>query len=398
MTATETELRERLREVEDPALGSDIVSLGLIDDLRVTDGVAELTLEFTAPYAPDEMAMGRQIREVAADLGLEAQLSVTFPDRDSGSPIPEVRNVIAVSSGKGGVGKTTVATNLAAGLADAGARVGLFDADIYGPNVPRMVGIEAEPGVTDEEKHDPAMLRGPMIDKLIVELLEDVEWNRLDYLVVDLPPGTGDAQLTLLQTVPVAGALIVTTPEDVALDDVRKGLRIFSDHDVPILGLVENMSGFHCPDCGGVHDLFGSGGGSEVAAEYDVPLLAEIPMDPEIRSRNDADGPPAVLGGGPAAEPLSELVDAVTNRVGAVGRAAVSGVDPGEFGLESGDSGLESDEHTADAEGSTVEGAVAESTAAGGFEGADAHEDANSDTGSAVSGGLEFSDGDDGSE
>ncbi len=348
MTVSESQLRERLRDVEDPALGIDIVSLGLVTDLRVDDGVAEITLAFNAPYATDEMKMGDRIREVVGELGLETRLSVTIPQRDSGNPLTGVRNVIAVSSGKGGVGKTTVATNLAAGLADEGARVGLLDGDIYGPNVPKMIGIDGEPGMTDDgslvppeaygvkvismafltrEDDDPAVLRGPMVDKILIRLIEDVEWGRLDYLVVDLPPGTGDAQLTLVQTLPVAGSVVVTTPEDVALDDVRKGIEMFRNHDTPVLGIAENMSAYHCPDCGGEHALFGSGGGQEVAETYDVPLLEEIPMNPEIRTRSD-DGAPVVLWDTDASEPFEALVESVANRVGAVNRAAVAGIDP----------------------------------------------------------------------
>jgi len=190
------------------------------------------------------MEMGDEIRDAVSELGVDAELSVTPPGHDPMSLVPEVENLVAVASGKGGVGKTTVSVNLAAALADRGARVGLLDGDIYGPNVPRMVGVEAEPAITADDTlvppeaygmklmsmafllgnvEDPAMLRGPMIDKILVRLLEEVEWGRLDYLVVDLPPGTGDAQMTLLQNVDVTGSVMVTTPEDVAVDDVRKG-------------------------------------------------------------------------------------------------------------------------------------------------------------------------------
>ncbi len=356
MTVDETRLRERLRNVEDPRLGSDIVSLGLIDDLRITDdGVAEITLAFNAPYSPDEMAMGDRIRDVVSELGLETSLSVSLSWQEPDSPLPKVRNVVAIASGKGGVGKTTVATNLAVALADAGARVGLLDGDIYGPNVPQMIGIDAEPGLTEDgqlvppegygvkmvsmafladEKTDPAMLRGPMVDKLLTQLIEGVEWGTLDYLLVDLPPGTGDAQLTLMQTVPVTGAVVVTTPEDIALEDVRKGIRMFSEHDTPVLGVVENMSTFRCPSCGDHHDLYGSGGGEAVADEYGLPLLGEIPMDPEIRARNDADGPLAVLGDSPTAEPFDGLADAVADRVGIRNRAEMAGVDPEDRSVE----------------------------------------------------------------
>ena len=349
MTTAETRLRERLRNVEDPALDGDIVSLGLIEDIRIVDDTAEISLAFNAPYATDEMAMGDRIREVCSELGLEASLSVSLSWQDADSPLPDVRNIIAVSSGKGGVGKTTVATNLATALSEAGARVGLLDGDIYGPNVPSMIGVDGEPGLTDDEtlvppeaygvklismgflaqeNTDPAMLRGPMIDNILTQLIEHVEWGDLDYLVVDLPPGTGDAQLTLLQTVPLTGAIVVTTPEDVALEDVRKGVRMFTDHGTPILGVVENMSGFTCSNCGDHHEIYGSGGGRKIADEYDIPLLGEIPIDPEIRAGTDTDGPVAALKDGPTAESFADFAGGVANRVGAVNRAEVAGVDP----------------------------------------------------------------------
>ena len=316
MTPDETQVRERLRAVEDPVLGEDIASLGLIDDVRIDDGTVHVSVAFNAPYATDEKAMGDRIREEIEALGLEPSISVSLSWEDPDSPLPDVRNVVPVASGKGGVGKTTVATNLATALAETGARVGLLDADIYGPNVPGMIGIEAKPGLTEDGKilppeadgiklmsmaflsdddTDPAMLRGPMIDKLLSELIEETEWGELDYLLVDLPPGTGDEQLTLLQSVPVTGAVVVTTPEDIALEDVRKGIRMFHDRGTPVLGIVENMSFFEAPESGEIYDIFGSGGGADVADEYGLPLLAEIPIDPEIRSGSDADKPVTVL-------------------------------------------------------------------------------------------------------
>ena len=349
MTADADQVRERLRSVEDPVLGKDIATLGLIDDVRVEDGVATVSVAFNAPYSGDEKAMGDRIREEIEALGLEPEITVSLSWEDSDSPLPDVRNVVPIASGKGGVGKTTVATNLATALAQTGARVGLLDADIYGPNVPGMIGIEARPGLTEdgkivppeadgmklmsmaflsEDDTDPAMLRGPMIDKLLSELIEETEWGELDYLLVDLPPGTGDEQLTLLQNVPVTGAVVVTTPEDIALEDVRKGIRMFVDRGTPVLGIVENMSSFRCPSCGDEHDLYGSGGGTAVAEEYDVPLLAEIPMDPEIRSGGDADKPVTVLQETAAADRFFDLRDAVVDRVGAVNRAEKAKLDP----------------------------------------------------------------------
>ena len=342
MTVDEAQIRERLREVTDPVLGEDIVSLNLVDDILLKDGTAKVAVAFNAPYSGDEKAMADAIRKQIEQLDLEPDVRVSLSWEDEDSPLPEVRNIIPVASGKGGVGKTTVATNLATALAETGARVGLLDADIYGPNVPGMLGIEAKPGLSEDnmilppevdgiklmsmafltdDDTDPAMLRGPMVDKLLSELIEETQWGELDYLLVDLPPGTGDEQLTLLQSVPVTGAVVVTTPEDIALSDVRKGIRMFHDRGTPVLGVVENMSSFTCPNSGDVYDIFGTGGGQKISEEYDIPLLGEIPIDPEIRSGGDEDKPVTVLQGTAAAEHFFELRDAVTNRIGAVNRA-----------------------------------------------------------------------------
>jgi ATP-binding protein involved in chromosome partitioning len=250
-----------------------------------------------------------------------------------------VKNVIAVASGKGGVGKSTVAVNLAAGLADLGARVGLFDADVYGPNVPRMVAADEAPQATEEEvlvpperfgvklmsmafligDDDPVIWRGPMVHKVITQLVEDVAWGQLDYMIVDLPPGTGDTQLTLLQNVPVTGAVIVTTPQAVALDDARKGLRMFGRHDTNVLGITENMATFQCPDCGSAHDIFGKGGGQAFAEENEMPFLGSIPLDPDVRTGGDA-GEPAVLGEGETADAFRVVTENVANNVGVLHR------------------------------------------------------------------------------
>jgi len=312
----EERVRETLTSVEDPALGSDIVSLGLINSIELDGDTVTVDLALGAPYSSAETAIAEEVRELLSAAGLDVQLTANVdrgldPDEDV---LPGVENVIAVSSGKGGVGKSTVAVNLAAGLADMGASVGLFDADVYGPNVPRMVESDERPQATPDEtivpperygmklmsmaflvgEDDPVIWRGPMIHKLITQLVEDVEWGRLDYMVVDLPPGTGDTQLTLLQSVPISGSVIVTTPQEVALDDARKGLRMFGKHDTPVLGIVENMSGFSCPDCGSVHDIFGSDGGRRFAGENDLPFLGELPLDPDVREGGDT-GRPVVL-------------------------------------------------------------------------------------------------------
>ncbi len=307
---------DRLRAIEDPDLGDDIVSLGLVNELSVEPDRVAISLALGAPYSPHETQIASEVREAFSDFDGELDLSAHVETGLSADErvLPNVENVIAVSSGKGGVGKSTVAVNLAAGLSKLGARVGLFDADIYGPNVPRMVDAHQRPQATDEEviippekfgmklmsmdflvgKDDPVIWRGPMVHKVLTQLWEDVEWGHLDYMVVDLPPGTGDAQLTLLQSVPVTGAVIVTTPQDVALDDANKGLRMFGRHDTVVLGIAENMSGFICPDCGSEHEIFGKGGGKAFAAENELPYLGGIPLDPSVRTGGD-EGKPIVL-------------------------------------------------------------------------------------------------------
>ncbi|MFB6149241.1 MAG: P-loop NTPase, partial [Halobacteriales archaeon] len=294
----EADVRERLRDVQDPDLDDDIVSLDLINSIEITDGVISISLKLGAPYSPNETTIADEVRAALADTGMEIDLSASV-ERDVATDddvLPNVKNVIAVASGKGGVGKSTVAVNIAAGLAALGARVGLFDADVYGPNVPRMLDADDHPNATESEtivppekygmklmsmdflvgKDDPVIWRGPMVHKVITQLIEDVEWGALDYMIVDLPPGTGDTQLTLLQTVPLSGAVIVTTPQSVSIDDARKGLRMFGRHDTPVLGIVENMGSFVCPDCGSTHDIFGSGGGQAFAEEVEMPYHGSI--------------------------------------------------------------------------------------------------------------------------
>ncbi|KAB1188131.1 MULTISPECIES: Mrp/NBP35 family ATP-binding protein [Haloferax] len=343
----EADVRDLLRAVEDPDLGDDIVSLGLVNAIEVDGDTARISLALGAPYSPTESEIGRQIRELLAEEGLEADLTAKIPsDRapDEEEVLPGVKNIIAVASGKGGVGKSTVAVNLAAGLSKLGARVGLFDADIYGPNVPRMVAAEEAPQATQDQtiippekygmklmsmaflvgEDDPVIWRGPMVHQLLTQLVDDVQWGSLDYLVLDLPPGTGDTQLTILQTLPLTGAVIVTTPQNVALDDANKGLRMFGKHDTNVLGIVENMSTFRCPDCGGHHDIFGAGGGREFAASNDLPFLGALPLDPAVREGGDGGKPIVLEDDNETADAFRVMVENVADMTGIIQRRRVS--------------------------------------------------------------------------
>lgn len=258
-------------------------------------------------------------------------------------PIPGVKNLVAVASGKGGVGKTTVAVNLALALSKLGSKVGLLDADVYGPNVPLMLGTDETPRAVSERRiipveamglkmismgllspgDKPMIWRGPMLHSVIQQFLRSVEWGELDYLVVDLPPGTGDVQLTLIQTVPVTGAVIVTTPSVVALADVRKAIEMFRQVNVEVLGVIENMSTFACPHCGKSIDIFGHGGGTRTAQEYGVPVLGEIEIDPQIRIGGDTGKPVAAAGENSAgAKSLYAIARSVTARLEEVSATA----------------------------------------------------------------------------
>jgi len=297
-----------------------------VTDVRVDvkDASAVITAPPPArPPAPPPKAASRTLPV----MGQEAPAQRPVPPAPTPVAYPRLGRIVAISSGKGGVGKSTVATNLAIALAKQGARVGLMDADVYGPNVPRMMGVNAQPPVHDEkiipleahgvkvmslgfliERDQPAIWRGPIIMKIITQFLRDVQWGDLDYFLVDMPPGTGDAQLSLVQATMVHGAIIVTTPQEVASGDALRGAKMFQRVDVPVLGIVENMSYFLCPHCGDRTAIFGTGGGGRLAAELGVPLLADIPLYPAVLEGADR-GQPIVVSepDAPAAVALTEL-------------------------------------------------------------------------------------------
>ncbi len=329
-----------LSTIVDPDFRRDVVSLGMIKDLNVEDGVVSFTFELTNPACPVKDRFQALAEERLKALpGVSAvRIRMTSNVRRSRrlgeAMLPGVRQTIAVASGKGGVGKSTVAVNLAAGLGLTGARVGLLDADIYGPSVPAMVGTDAQPAIRGEKLvpvevfgvrvmsigllagGDRAMIwRGPMVSRAIQQMLGDVTWGELDYLVIDLPPGTGDASLTLAQQVPLTGVAIVCTPQEVALQIAVKALRMFRQLNVPILGLIENMSWYRCPRCGHEAHVFAHDGARRAAARLDVPFLGAVPLDEGIREEADA-GVPVVVArpASPGASAFREVVSRVAAR------------------------------------------------------------------------------------
>lgn len=318
---TEQEVLDALRQIIDPDLHKDIVTLGFIQDLKIENADVSFRIVLTTPACPVKEQMETQAYELVGALEGVENVKVTMDaevPKGRGSTnnltLSNVKNIIAVSSGKGGVGKSTVAVNLAVSLAIDGAKVGLMDADIYGPNVPLMLGVaHRQPTIFNEkivpiEAHGvkmismallappdkPMILRGPMLHGIVRQFLSDVNWGELDYLIVDMPPGTGDVQLSLAQLVPVQGAVLITTPQIVSLADVRRALKMFETVAVPILGVIENMSYFIAPDTLNRYDIFGKGGGSEFADEMGVPFLGEVPLGIEVREAGDK-GVPVVV-------------------------------------------------------------------------------------------------------
>ncbi|HEY9387594.1 MAG TPA: Mrp/NBP35 family ATP-binding protein [Nitrososphaeraceae archaeon] len=309
-----------LKKVVDPELHKDIVSMGMIKDLTINDGKVAFTLELTTPACPFNSDIEQDVRNAMATIGVkDLELKVTARVMEGRAIsmdelMPTVKNIIAIASGKGGVGKTTISVNLALALAKTGAHVGLLDADIYGPSVPLMLGVKDTPQVFNnkirplsiegvkvismgffyEQSQQAGIYRGPIVSGIVKQFLTDVEWGSLDYLIIDLPPGTGDAPLTLAQTIPITGILIVTTPQEVAMNVAVKSLGMFNKLNVPIVGVIENMSYLQCPNCNEHINIFGKGGGQKISDDFKIPFLGEIPLYPQIMEGSDK-GKPVII-------------------------------------------------------------------------------------------------------
>ena len=345
MSLTQETILDALRGVQDPDLHKDIVTLGFVKDVKIQGGAVDFTIELTTPACPVKDDLRAQAEALVGALPgvTSAVAKMTAQVRSRGgmtsAAIPGIRNVVAVGAGKGGVGKSTTTVNLAIALAKKGARVGIMDADVYGPNLPQMLGIEMEPGaieLTADQKMIPPVAhgvkalsigmlvpkdqaviwRGPMLHSAVQQFMRDVAWGELDYLFVDLPPGTGDVAISLAQSVGVAGAVVVTTPQGVSVSDVRKAVMMFQKLNIPILGVVENMSYFNCTKCDERHEIFGSGGGESLAKDLKIPLLGGIPIDMRVRSGGD-EGAPVVVAApdSPAAAAFSTVASKVAARI-----------------------------------------------------------------------------------
>jgi len=340
---TEAAVLDALRQVRDPDLHKDIVALGFVRNLDIGGGRVAFTIELTTPACPVKDLMQEQARAAVAALPgvstvtieMTAAVRSVSPAEGGQTPVDGVKNIIAVGAGKGGVGKTTVAVNIAAALAARGSRVAIVDGDMYGPNVPIMLGLKTRLE-TDGQKIIPAeryglqvvslgflteddapvIWRGPMLHKMVREFFRDVRWDRIDYLIVDMPPGTGDVALSLQQSVPVAGAVLVTTPQTVAVADTRRAVQMYRKLNIPTLGLIENMSHFVCPGCGRESDPFGRGGGEALAGELGVPFVGSVPLYEPIRVAGDT-GVPLVVGDpdSPAARALIAAAERIAQQV-----------------------------------------------------------------------------------
>ncbi len=342
-SVTQEQVLSALRSIVDPDLGRDVVDLGMIQDLRICGGTVAFRFVLTTPACPVREKFQQQAHEVVrripgveqVNVSMEAKVTKHQGPQDK-KAIDGVANIIAVTSGKGGVGKTTVSVNLAGALARSGARVGILDCDIYGPNVPIMLGVREQPRADGANRilpvhaygmpvmsmglladdDTPVIWRGPMLHGVIQQFLYQVVWGDLDYLVVDLPPGTGDAQLTIMQSVPLMGGIVVTTPQDVALADARKGIMMFKQVHVDVLGVIENMSYFVCPHCGGRTEIFSHGGGEKTSQAYQVPFLGRVPLETNLRVSGD-EGKPVVFQEEetPVAKAFREIAETLAARI-----------------------------------------------------------------------------------
>lgn len=341
-TVTLQEVMNALRTVKDPAANRDIVSLGYVKDVEVATHRVTLRLQLSASAPSAQPEWVASATHAVQQLGVEdvqIQWAARPSVRGGSALIPEVKHTIAVASGKGGVGKSTVAANLAAALKEQGAAVGLMDTDVYGPSIPVLLGAKEEPCVVEGKlaapveygikimsmayflpKDEAVIWRGPMLHKTIQQFLGDVRWGELDYLVIDLPPGTGDIQLSLSQTIPLTGAVIVSTPQDLALAVAWKAIAMFKKLNVPILGIIENMSYYVCPRCGERAEIFGHGGAREAAQKLGLAFLGEIPLDPMIRAESDAGRPVALNPNSPHYAAYQSVARAVREQVERVSR------------------------------------------------------------------------------
>ena len=314
---TVDQVLDSLKKVIDPEIHKDIVSMGMIKDVIINDGKVAFTLELTTPACPFNSDIEQDVRNAIANLGVE-DLNLKVSARvmegraiSMDELLPGVKNILAVASGKGGVGKTTVAVNLALVLSKTGAKVGLLDADVYGPSVPLMLGLKESPQVVNnkiqppitsgvkvismgffyEQSQQAGIYRGPIVSGIVKQFLTDVDWGDLDYLIIDLPPGTGDAPLTMAQTIPITGILIVTTPQDVAMNVAVKAVGMFNKLNVPLVGVIENMSYLQCPHCNEQIHIFGKGGGQRVSEQFNIPFIGEIPLHLHIMEGSDRGKP-----------------------------------------------------------------------------------------------------------
>lgn len=346
MELTRERIIKILKGVNYPGFNRDIVSFGIVKDIVVEGSKVTLSIVLPKPDPKLRSAIEEEVRkaifgipgveDLSMKVGSRPQKQITADAGSEKSKLPDIKYYIAVASGKGGVGKSTIATNLSLAISNKREKVGLMDADIWGPSAPLMMGISEKPRATTDDKiipiekfglkvmsigflvneEDAVIWRGPMVHGAIKQFIEDVEWSGTDYLVIDLPPGTGDAQLSLAQTAPISGGVIVTTPQDVALVDVRRGILMFNKLNIPILGIVENMSYLDMPGADGKIDIFGRGGGRRMAERFEVPFLGEIPIDPRIRIGGD-NGTPIVESDpqSAAAKAFSEIADRILESV-----------------------------------------------------------------------------------